>query len=79
MKKRNQTAGILALLGIAGGAFAWWKYKNMSAEEKAKLKENFNKTGEKIKGSYDEIEGSISEKYNRLKNTVKKEANKLAS
>ncbi len=79
MKKKSQAAGILALLGIAGGAFAWWKYRNMSPEEKAKLKANINKTGDKIKGSYEDLEGSISEKYNRLKNTVKKETENMAS
>ena len=79
MKRKNQAAGILALLGIAGGAFAWWKYKNMSQEEKEKLKAYIKKTGEKIKGTYEDLEESISEKYNRLKDTVKKETENMAS
>ena len=39
MTTRNQNAGIAAaLLGLAGGLFAWWRYNNATPEEKERLK-----------------------------------------
>jgi hypothetical protein len=35
--KTKQAGGILALLGVAAGAFAFWKYKTMPQENKDKL------------------------------------------
>ncbi len=71
----NKGKGLLALLGIAGGAFAFWKYKNMSPEEKQKLKDKATETGRRIKEKAGEVEDTISEKYEQLKNAAKKEAN----
>ncbi len=71
--------GLLALLGVAAGAFAFWKYKNMSPEEKQNLKDKANATGQKIKEKAGEVEDAISNKYEQLKNTVKKEASDLTS
>lgn len=75
----NKGKGILALLGIAAGAFAFWKYKNMSPEEKQKLKDKANETGRKIKEKAGEVEDTIAEKYEQLKNAAKREANDMAS
>ena len=55
MTTRNQNAGIAAaLLGLAGGLFAWWRYNNATPEEKERLKNKVNelKTAEK---KYEEI------------------------
>jgi hypothetical protein len=66
---KNQKTGLLALIGagIAGG-LAYWKYKTMSSEEKAKLKGHVNKAGDRIKETAGDIERSISDKYAELKN-----------
>jgi uncharacterized protein HemX len=76
---RNNGKGLLALLGLGAGVFAWWKYKNMTPEEKATLKGKIDETGEKIKETYAEVEGTISEKYEQVKNTIKKEINEAKS
>lgn len=75
----NKGKGLLALLGIAAGAFAFWKYKNMTPEEKQRLKDKANETGRKIREKAGEVEDAISEKFEQLKNTAKSEANDLAS
>jgi len=73
----NKGKGLLALLGVAAGAFAFWKYKNMSPEEKQRLKNKANDTGRKIKEKAGEVEETISEKYDQLKNSAKREANEI--
>lgn len=75
----NKGKGLLALLGIAAGAFAFWKYKNMTPDEKQRLKDKANETGRKIKEKAGEVEDAISEKYEQLKNTTKRETKDLAS
>ncbi len=75
----NKGKGLLALLGLAGGAFAYWKYRNMSPEEKQNLKDKTNETGRKIKEKAGEVEETISEKYEQLKNAAKREVNDLAN
>ncbi|GER59574.1 YtxH domain-containing protein [Patiriisocius marinus] len=77
--RNNNGKGILALLGIGAGVFAWWKYKNLSPEEKARLKGKIDETGSKIKDTYAEVEDTISEKYEQVKNTIKKEINEAQS
>jgi len=69
----NKGKGLLALVGVAAGAFAFWKYKNMSAEEKEQLKAKVNSTGRKIKEKVDDVEATISDKYEQLKNKGKQE------
>lgn len=69
----NKGKGLLALVGLAAGAFAFWKYKNLSPEEKQQLKSKVNDTGRKIKDTVSDVEASISEKYDTLKNKAKQE------
>lgn len=75
----NKGKGLLALLGVAAGAFAFYKYKKMTPEEKQRLKDKANETGKKIKEKVGEVEEAISEKYEQLKNTSKKETKDMAS
>jgi hypothetical protein len=77
MNKR--TGGILALLGLAGGAFAYWKYRNMSEEEKAALKSKVKNVGKKIKETATEVEQSVSETFTDLKQKAKEEMNNMSS
>ncbi|RMA64381.1 YtxH domain-containing protein [Ulvibacter antarcticus] len=77
--KRQQKTGLLALLGLGAGAFAFYKYKTMSPEKKAQLKGDLNDAGRKIKDKVEEVESTLSDKYVQLKNTVRKEANDIAS
>jgi len=69
---RNKKTGLLALLGLAGGAFAYWKYRNLSAEEKANMKAKLKNTGNKLKEGVSDVESTISEKYEQLKTSVQK-------
>ncbi len=71
--------GLLALLGVAAGAFAFWKYKNMTPAEKEKLKSKVNDTGRKIKETVGEVESTISDKYDQLKNKGKQEYKDVTS
>ncbi len=73
----NKGKGLLALLGVAAGAFAFWKYKNMTPEEKQRLKDKANETGRKIKEKAGVVEDTISEKYEQIKNAAKREATEL--
>ncbi len=75
----NKGKGLLALVGLAAGAFAFWKYKNMSPEEKEQIKSKVNDTGRKIKETVGDVEASISEKYDSLKTKAKKEYENMAS
>lgn len=67
--------GLLALAGLAAGAYAYWKYRNLSVEEKQQLKSRVQDTGRKIKNTVGDVESSISEKYESLKNKAQKEYN----
>jgi uncharacterized protein HemX len=55
MKSNSKKAGLAALLGIGAGVFAWWKYKNLSPEEKANVKAKIDNTGAKIKETYNDV------------------------
>lgn len=70
---KNKKTGLLALIGLAAGAFAFWKYKNMSPDEKDRIKSKVSDTGRKIKETVDDVETSISDKYDQLKNKGKQE------
>ena len=72
MASKNKKTGLLALLGIAaGGAFAWWKYKTASPEEKAKIKNSINDAGSKLKTAYNDMEGTVTDNYKKLKSDAK--------
>jgi TRAP-type C4-dicarboxylate transport system substrate-binding protein len=58
--------GLLALLGLAGGAFAYWKYKNLSPEEKEELKRKAKKVGKDVKEAAVDVEQTLSEEFNKL-------------
>lgn len=75
----KKTGGLLALLGLAGGAFAFWKYRNMSVEEKAALKSKVKDVGEKIKETAVDVEKSVTETFSDLKQKAKEEMNNMSS
>ena len=75
----RKTGGILALLGLAGGAFAYWKYRNLSAEEKAQLKSKVNTVGRKIKATASDVEETITDSFTSGKQKVRKEYNNTTS
>lgn len=58
--------GLLALLGLAGGAFAYWKYKNLSPEEKEELKRKAKKVGNDVKEAAVDVEKTLSEEFNKI-------------
>ncbi|EDM44523.1 hypothetical protein SCB49_13165 [unidentified eubacterium SCB49] len=77
MNNRSKKVGIAAIVGIGASVFAWWKYKNLSPEEKANLKAKIDETGSKIKNTYHDVEDSLSEKYTQLKDKVKHEVEEI--
>ena len=66
---------ILALLGLAGGAFAYWKYKNLSPEEKEKLKEKARKVGKEVKDAAVDIKDTIGEEIDKFSKNAKESFN----
>jgi lipopolysaccharide biosynthesis glycosyltransferase len=73
MKKR----GLLALLGLAGGAFAYWKYKNLSPEEKEALKQKAKDFGKEVKDAAVDIEETLSEEFNKISDKARDAYNKV--
>lgn len=70
MKKQNGK-GLLALLGIGAGAWAFWKYKTMSPEKKEELKSAISDAGDKLKKTVSELESTVTENYDKTKSSVK--------
>ncbi|OBX24763.1 hypothetical protein LX77_00995 [Gelidibacter algens] len=70
--KKQQGKGLLALLGIGAGVFAWWKYKNLSPEKKAELHAKANEVGQKVKDTYNDVESTVKSKYDELKSGAQK-------
>ena len=77
--KKQQGKGLLALLGIGAGVFAWWKYKNLTPEKKEELHSKVNEVGQKVKDTYNDVESTVKDKYDDLKNGAKKEVNDLTN
>ena len=75
---KNKDKGLLALLGIGASAYAYWKYKQLTPEEKAKIKDKLDKVGDKFQETVDEVEITISEKYEQLKTAAKNKLKDIA-
>ncbi len=71
--KKQQGSGLLALLGIAAGAYAWYRYKNMSPESKQQLHGKVNAAGQQFKDTISNVESTITDRYDQIKNGNKKE------
>ena len=71
--KKQQGTGLLALLGIGAGVYAWWKYRNLTPEKKDELHAKVNEVGQKMKDTYNDVETTVKGKYDELKNTAQKE------
>lgn len=69
--QRGKGKGLLALLGIGAGVFAWWKYKNLTPEKKDELHSKVNEVGQRVKETYSDVESTVKNKYDELKNTAK--------
>ena len=75
--KKQQGKGLLALLGIGAGVYAWWKYKNLSPEKKEELHAKANEVGQKVKDTYNDVESTVKNKFDDLKNGAQKEIHNL--
>ena len=75
--KKQQGKGLLALLGIGAGVYAWWKYRNLTPEKKDELHAKVNEVGQKMKDTYNDVETTVKGKYDELKNTAQKEMNDM--
>lgn len=69
MEKKGK--GLLALVGLAAGAYAFWKYSNLTPDEKKELKNKVSDAGKKVKETVGELESNISDKYDSLKSKAK--------
>lgn len=58
--------GVIALLGIAGGAVAYYKYKEMSPEKKEAIKDKFRKTGREMKEAAYDLGKAINDESESL-------------
>jgi uncharacterized protein HemX len=76
--KKQYNKGLLALLGIGAGAWAFWKYKTMSPEKKEELKSAINEAGDKLKRTVDELESTVAENYDRTKGSAKKKVEEIS-
>jgi uncharacterized protein HemX len=76
MEKQNKK-GLLALLGIGAGVFAWWKYKNMSPEKKEQLHAQMNEAGQKVKDTVNDVSKKVKDTVNDVETTVKDKYDKL--
>ncbi len=77
--KKQQGKGLLALLGIGAGVYAWWRYNNMTPEKKQELHSKVNEVGQKMKDTYSDVESTVKDKYDELKNGAKREVNDLSN
>lgn len=77
--KKQQGKGLLALLGIGAGVFAWWKYKNLSPEKKEELHAKANEVGQKVKDTYNDVESTVKSKYDELKSGAQKGVSDIKS
>ncbi len=75
--EQKKKKGLLALLGLGAGAFAWWKYKSMTQVEKDQLHSKINDVGEKVMDTVHDVEATVKEKYDMLKTAVEKKADEL--
>lgn len=75
----KRTAGILALLGLAGSAFAYWKYRNLSPEEKADLKNKVKNVKDEIKDAAVDVKDTISEEFEKFKSKAKSNTNEATT
>ncbi len=76
MKNSNKKTGLIALVSLAAGsAFAWWKYRTASPEEKAKIKDAINQTGTRIKETYNDVEDSVKDAINQTGTKIKENYN----
>ena len=73
----KQKKGLLALLGIGAGVFAWWKYKTMSPEKKEQLHAKVNEVGQKVKDTVNDVEDTVNNKYNQFKKGVEKKVDEM--
>lgn len=75
--KSQEKKGLLALLGLGAGVFAWWKYRNMSPEKKEELHAKVKDVGRKINDTVNDLDAKASQKYGELKDSVTREVNNL--
>ncbi len=71
--KKQSNRNWLALLGIGAGAWAFWKYKKMSPEQKEELKSKLSDAGNKLKDSVNDIEAEVRDTYSKTKKGLKNE------
>ncbi len=69
--------GLLALLGIGAGAWAFWKYKSMSPGEKEELKAKISDAGEKLKKTVNDLDSTVSDEFENIKNSTKQKVDKV--
>lgn len=75
--KTQEKKGLLALLGLGAGVFAWWKYRNMSPEKKEELHAKVKDVGRKINDTVNDLDSKASQKFDQLKDSVTREVNEL--
>lgn len=68
--KTQEKKGLLALLGLGAGLFAWYKYRNLSPEKKQELHNKVKDVGTKINNTVNDLDAQASKKFNELKDSA---------
>ncbi|MGB5943260.1 MAG: YtxH domain-containing protein [Leeuwenhoekiella sp.] len=76
MNKQNKGKGLLAILGVIGGALAIWKYKSLSPAEKSRLKESLSDVSEQVTGKVKDIVSDVESGANSTYKDLKKATGK---
>ncbi len=77
--KTQQKKGLLALLGIGAGIFAWFKYKNLTPEKKEELHNKVKAVGDKINTTVNDLDAQATRKFNELKNSATNEVKNMTN
>ncbi len=75
--KTQQKKGLLALLGLGAGVFAWWKYRSMTPEKKEQLHAKVKDVGRKINDTVNEWDTKASQQFGEIKDSVTREVDNL--
>ena len=75
--QQSKGKGLLALLGIGAGVYAWWKYRNMTPEKKEELHAKVNEVGKKVKDTYADVESTVKSKYDELKTGAQNQVHEM--
>ena len=61
----------VVILGLAGGAYAYYKYNQLSEEEKEELKQKAKKFGKEVKDTAIDLGETLKEEFDNITRSAK--------